>query len=185
MTDQQGIVVYFDLLDILQDYTEAEAGQLLIAMLEYSANGALPDFQDRAMKTLWKNIRQKLDRDMLKYSATVEARQYATFCREWRKKNVNTDPPSFEEWKQENSSNLSNDDFHNKQKQKLKQKIETETGTETETETGTETGNRNTKPERGSGRGPAPTGTLTEQEKEARRDYFINLLQGQAGFSSQ
>ncbi len=175
MTEQQGIVVYFDLLDILQDYTDAEAGQLLIAMLEYAANGALPDFQDRAMKTLWKNTRQKLDRDMLKYSATVEARQYATFCREWKRKNETGSPPSFEDWKHENLSNSSNDNFRYKQKQKPKQKKETETGTETE--------NRNTKPERGSGRGPAPPGPLTEQEKEARRDYFVNLLQEQAGLS--
>ena len=179
MAVQQGIVVYFDLLDTLQDYTDAEVGQLLIAMLEYAANGALPDFQDRAMKTLWKNTRQKLDRDMLKYSATVVARQYATFCREWKRKNETGSPPSFEAWQHENLSNLSNDDFRNKQNQK--QKLETES--ETETETGTETGNRNTKPERGSGRGPAPPGPLTEQEKEARRDYFVNLLQEQAGLS--
>jgi len=108
MTERPGIMVYFDLLDTLRDYTTTEAGELFIAMLEYGTTGAIPDFTDRGMKTVWRGLQQKIDRDNLKYQATIEARQYATYCREYRKKYNGADPPTMEEWK---NQKISNDSF--------------------------------------------------------------------------
>ena len=125
MAERPGIMVYFDLLETLNDFTTEEAGELFLAMLEYGSMGTLPEFEDRAMRTVWKSVQQKLDRDDAKYQNTCEARRYATFCREYRKEHGETSPlPSYEDWK---NQMISNDDF------------DVQLGTITGTITGTET----------------------------------------------
>lgn len=100
-------MVYFDLFDSLKEYNHQEIGELFLAMLEYAMTGVLPDFNDRGMRTLWKSIQPKIDRDNERYQKTVEARQYAAYCRECKK--MGTDALSQEEWKHQM---ISNDDFH-------------------------------------------------------------------------
>lgn len=115
MAERPGIMVYFDLLDTLQDgYTTEEVGELFLAMLNYGRDMIIPEFTDRGMRTLWKGIQHKIDRDNLKYQGTVKGRRYAAFCREFKKKNPGIAPPSMEEWQAENSDEdqmISNDNF--------------------------------------------------------------------------
>ena len=133
MAERPGIMVYFDLLDILKDYSTEEAGQLFLAMLEYGVTGAVPDFSDRGMRTIWRNVQQKIDRDNDKYQSTVEARQYATYCREHKKKHgEDSKPLSMEEWKDQM---ISNDDFGIQ--------LQLQPVTTTATATGNGRGNRN------------------------------------------
>lgn len=109
MAERPGIMVYFDLLDTLKEYTTEEAGELFLAMLAYGTTGAIPKFDDRGMRTIWKSVQQKIDRDNEKYHGTVEARQYATYCREYKRKNGEESKPlSFDDWK---NQMISNDDF--------------------------------------------------------------------------
>lgn len=97
MAERPGIMVYFDLIDSLQDYTDAEAGLLFRAMLEYGKTGAIPEFSDRGMKTLWRSIQQKIDRDGGKYRDRCDSGAYAVYVREANKQGI--EPLTFDDWK--------------------------------------------------------------------------------------
>ena len=92
-----GIMLYFDILEPIRELPDAEKGQLLVAMLEYGQRGKVPEFEGKLGLTLaWGFIRPKLDKDSEEYNKTVLKRQYATFCRDRKKK---CEPEvSFDEW---------------------------------------------------------------------------------------
>ena len=92
-----GIMLYFDILEPIRELPDAEKGQLLVAMLEYGQSGKIPEFDGKLGLTLaWGFIRPKLDKDSEEYNKTVLKRQYATFCRDRKKKG---EPEvSFDEW---------------------------------------------------------------------------------------
>ena len=92
-----GIMLYFDILEPIRELPDAEKGQLLVAMLEYGQSGKIPEFDGKLGLTLaWGFIRPKLDKDSEEYNKTVLKRQYATFCRDRKKKG---EPEvSFEDW---------------------------------------------------------------------------------------
>lgn len=136
MAERQGIIVYFDLLETLKDFSDAEAGQLFRAMLEYGSTGAIPDFQDRAMRAVWTMAQSKIDRDNGRYLQTVEARQYAAYCREYRRKYKDCEPLSMSEWKQM-ISNSTNDNFDSQLKPELKPEPELKPKPELKPEHGT------------------------------------------------
>lgn len=90
-----GIMIYFDILEPIKVLSDAEKGQLLVAMLEYGQTGALPEF-DGMLALAWGFVKPKIDKDSDEYNKTVLKRQYATFCRDRKKKN---EPEiSFDEW---------------------------------------------------------------------------------------
>lgn len=86
MGKRPGIMVYFDILDALEDYNTEEAGQLFLAMLRYGDTGELPEFTDRGMRTLWISTKRKLDMDNLRYERTCSNRRYSTYVREAKKR---------------------------------------------------------------------------------------------------
>lgn len=91
-----GIMVYFDMMGPLDRLPDAEAGRLFRAMLIYGKTGVLPEFDTLALSLAWEFVKPKLDKDSEEYNRTVLKRQYATFCRDRKKKN---EPEiTFEEW---------------------------------------------------------------------------------------
>lgn len=166
MAERPGIMVYFDLLDTLKDYSTEEAGQLFLAMLEYGATGTIPEFEDRGMRTVWRNVQQKIDRDDGNYQKTVEARQYAVFCREFKRRHgENSKPPSLEAWK---NQLISFDDFD------TQQQPQPSTATATSTSTATGRGNSNGD----TGEKERGTIALTEDEFEKKREMGLRALEG-------
>lgn len=90
-----GIMVYFDMLGPIKVLPDADKGRLFVAMLEYGQNGIVPKF-DGMLALAWEFAKPKLDRDNEEYNRTILKRQYATFCRDRKKKG---EPEiSFEEW---------------------------------------------------------------------------------------
>ena len=90
-----GIMIYFDMLGPIRVLPDADKGRLLVAMLEYGQNGTVPQF-DGMLALAWEFAKPKLDRDNEEYNRTVLKRQYATFCRDRKKKG---EPEiSFDEW---------------------------------------------------------------------------------------
>ena len=90
-----GIMVYFDMLGPIKVLPDADKGRLFVAMLEYGQSGIVPEF-DGMLALAWEFAKPKLDRDNEEYNRTVLKRQYATFCRDRKKKG---EPEiSFEEW---------------------------------------------------------------------------------------
>ena len=90
-----GIMVYFDMLGPIKVLPDADKGRLFVAMLEYGQSGIVPKF-DGMLALAWEFAKPKLDRDNEEYNRTVLKRQYATFCRDRKKKG---EPEiSFDEW---------------------------------------------------------------------------------------
>lgn len=90
-----GIMIYFDMLGPIRVLPDADKGRLLVAMLEYGQSGFVPEF-DGMLSLAWEFVKPKIDRDSEEYNRTVLKRQYATFCRDRKKKG---EPDiSFEEW---------------------------------------------------------------------------------------
>ena len=91
-----GIMVYFDMLGPIRVLSDADKGRLFLAMLEYGQDGTVPQF-DGMLALAWEFAKPRLDRDNDEYNRTIMKRQYATFCRDRKKKG---EPDiSFDEWK--------------------------------------------------------------------------------------
>lgn len=90
-----GIMLYFDMLGPIRVLPDEDKGRLLVAMLEYGQSGIIPQFNGM-LALAWEFVKPKIDKDSEEYNKTVLKRQYATFCRDRKKKN---EPEiSFEEW---------------------------------------------------------------------------------------
>lgn len=92
---QPGVMLYFDILEPIKVLPNEDKGRLLIAILEYGKLGIVPEF-DGMLALAWGFVRPKIDRDREEYNRSVLRRQYATACRERKKKN---EPEiTFDEW---------------------------------------------------------------------------------------
>ena len=90
-----GIMLYFDILEPIKVLPDADKGRLLVAMLEYGQSGIVPEF-DGMLALAWGFVRPKIDKDESEYNMSVLRRQYATTCRERKKKG---EPDiTFDEW---------------------------------------------------------------------------------------
>ena len=90
-----GIMLYFDILEPIRVLPDADKGRLLVAMLEYGQKGILPDF-DGMLALAWGFVKPKIDKDSEEYNRSVLRRQYATACRERKRKG---EPDiTFDEW---------------------------------------------------------------------------------------
>ena len=90
-----GIMLYFDILEPIKVLPDADKGRLLVAMLEYGKDGTVPVF-DGMLALAWGFVKPKIDKDEAEYNMSVLRRQYATTCRERKKKG---EPDiTFEEW---------------------------------------------------------------------------------------
>ena len=88
-------MVYFDLLPPLRVLSYEDKGRLIEAMLEYGQDGVVPEF-DGMLALAWGFVKPKIDKDAEEYNRTVQKRQFATFCRDRKKKGEQE--ISFEEW---------------------------------------------------------------------------------------
>ena len=80
-----GIMLYFDILEPIRVLPDEDRGRLLVAMLEYGKDGVLPEF-DGMLALAWGFVKPKIDKDEEEYNLSVLRRQYATVCRERKKK---------------------------------------------------------------------------------------------------
>lgn len=90
-----GIMLYFDILEPIKVLPDADKGRLLVAMLEYGQQGIVPEF-DGMLALAWGFVKPKIDKDSEEYNRTVMKRQYATFCRDRKRKGEAE--ISFDEW---------------------------------------------------------------------------------------
>ncbi len=91
-----GIMVYFDMMGPLKKLPDADKGRLFWAMLEYGKSGTVPEFDGLALSLAWEFVKPKIDKDEAEYNLSVQRRQYATVCRERKKKG---EPEiTFDEW---------------------------------------------------------------------------------------
>lgn len=96
-----GIMLYFDILAPLKVLPDADKGRLLVAILEYGQFGKMPEF-DGMLALAWGFVKPKIDKDEEEYNMSVLRRQYATACRDRKRKG---EPEiTFDEWLKANNS---------------------------------------------------------------------------------
>ena len=97
-----GIMLYFDILEPIKVLPDADKGRLLVAMLEYGQTGKAPEF-DGMLALAWGFVKPKIDKDEAEYKGVVLKRQYATVCRDRKRKG---EPEiTFDEWLRTNGNN--------------------------------------------------------------------------------
>ena len=90
-----GIMLYFETLRAIKVLPLEDIGRLTLAMLEYGEEGINPEFEGM-LALAWGFVKPKLDKDKEEYERTILKRQYATYCRD-RKKRGEPDV-GFDEW---------------------------------------------------------------------------------------
>lgn len=96
-----GIMLYFDILEPIKVLPDADKGRLLVAMLEYGQTGKAPAFEGM-LELAWGFVKPKIDKDEAEYNLSVLRRQYATVCRERKRKG---EPEiTFDEWLKSNGN---------------------------------------------------------------------------------
>lgn len=86
MAERPGIMVYFDLLPQLEEYSPEEVGELFLAMLRFGLDGSIPIFEDRGMRIIWREIQSKIERDNAKYQQRVIDGAYGAYKRDLEKR---------------------------------------------------------------------------------------------------
>ena len=94
--ERPGIMVYFDMMGPMAKLENADKGRLFWAMLEYGKNGTMPVFDSLPLELAWEFVKPKIDKDYREYVRSVQRRQFATACRERKKRG---EPEiTFDEW---------------------------------------------------------------------------------------
>lgn len=92
-----GVMIYFDAVrPALNRLNNDQCGALFRAILDYSELGEMTDLEPMT-GMVFDLLRPKLDRDAERYEEGREQRQYATYCREAKKKDEQ--PQTFDRWK--------------------------------------------------------------------------------------
>ena len=96
-----GIMIYFDMLGPIRVLPDEDKGRLLVAMLEYGQSGTVPEFNGM-LALAWEFVKPKIDKDEAEYNMSVLRRQYATACRDRKRKG---EPEiTFDEWLKTNNN---------------------------------------------------------------------------------
>lgn len=77
MDDKKSFVAYLEWFDALEEYSDAEVGQLMRALARYAKTGEEPEFSDRGMRGSWKFMRSDVKRASDKWDETRKKRSEA------------------------------------------------------------------------------------------------------------
>ena len=99
MAERPGIMFYFDILNVLEDFTPEEVGQLFLATMRYGSTGEITEFEDRGMRSVGRQMMQIADRDQVQFDKKILQRRYAGWRSSQLKKGIKEDDLlSFEQW---------------------------------------------------------------------------------------
>ena len=119
-TERPGFLVYYSIMDSLEEYPPEDKGVFLQAMCDYARTGVLPDFEDRGLRVLWRVAQTTLDRDALSYQDKCLRNRYNGYVSA-QKRAYKTEHPgegspvegrdflSFDDWIIENDTANAND----------------------------------------------------------------------------
>ena len=75
--DKKSFVAYLSWFDALEEYSDAEVGQLMRALARYAKTGEEPEFSDRGMRCNWKFMCSDVKRASEKWDETRKKRSNA------------------------------------------------------------------------------------------------------------
>lgn len=73
--EKPGFYIWFKTVDQMAEMTFEEKGMIYTAVEEYARNGALPEFDDRFLRSIWARLKSDLDEDDAKYRKTQRDNQ--------------------------------------------------------------------------------------------------------------
>lgn len=100
MAERPGILFYFSIIDDFKDYSDEEIGRLFMATMQYGLTGEVAEFEDRSMRTIFRNLMRLADRDQENFDNKILQRRYAGYKSALMKKGTNEkNIISFADWK--------------------------------------------------------------------------------------
>lgn len=109
--NKPGVMIYFDIIPLIEEMNPENAGQLFLAILKYAQYGEVPSLSGLA-RSVWPFIKSLVDRDSRRYDIARKKKQWATYCRDAKRRGE--EPLDFNLWLSENGrSPLINADNHN------------------------------------------------------------------------
>lgn len=109
MAKKPGVMLYFELLQVVRSLTNEEKGCLLEAILIYGRDGEEQDLPGR-LQILWPLIRSRLDVDSDRYNKTVIRKRYAAYVR-YAKQNGN-EPLDYLSWQIQKGYSVVDGEYH-------------------------------------------------------------------------
>ena len=70
-------VLYHEILEQLEDFTNEQFGAVIRAIIEYDKNGTIPTFEDKSILIAFKVLKPNIDRNKDKYEEICEKRRLA------------------------------------------------------------------------------------------------------------
>ena len=80
-----GVMLYFDLYDVLRQMPMEDAYAVLMAIFEFAQHGVAPKFRNPALTYAWRFIQQSIERDAARYEQVVAQKRKAA-QKSWSKK---------------------------------------------------------------------------------------------------
>ena len=87
MAEKNTVVFYHSWLKAFRKLPRDKAGDLVVALLEYSESGKKPDFEDLALSIPFEMFAETIDRDNEKYKQKCE-RNKKNIHKRWNKENT-------------------------------------------------------------------------------------------------
>lgn len=69
-------ILHYDMIDIIDELDDNEAGILIKAILSYNRDGLLPELE-KTMNLIFRPFKKQFDRDIIKYISTSRKRSSA------------------------------------------------------------------------------------------------------------
>lgn len=88
--EKPGVMVYFEIMEYTDEFTKEQKSDLFDAILRYGKSKVEPCFTDPALKTIWKVIKPKIDKDDEAYIKKSDKAKKAAFER-WNREQDNAD----------------------------------------------------------------------------------------------
>lgn len=86
MKKPKGFFTYFQHAQVIEEFSDEEAGKVYKALLRYGMSGELPDFgENKMIRIAFKMFQADVDENFERYRTTCENRQKAAIERERRK----------------------------------------------------------------------------------------------------
>ena len=93
-----GIMIYRSSRPLLELLAPQDFKRVLLAMLDYKGPGTEPDFDDPALVVAWTAMRERLELDRRRYTATCMSNRYKRFLREAQRMMPREECPDFKMW---------------------------------------------------------------------------------------
>ena len=90
-----GVMLYYDLLPCLEEFSDADLGVLFRAILQYGATSEPPTLTGN-LAIAWAFIRPRIERDAAQYTEKVRKARYAAYVREEKARGRTA--LSYDEW---------------------------------------------------------------------------------------